>query len=259
MKEHITPQLIKEQWILGELDNFHPSAEDAARWRREIAVSNDEILSAYPPEKIVPQIMKKTQRSVVRFWSGHKVPAAIAAMLVLFIAWPFMVNNLKVVNNGDQAAADFGIRPKGNTGFRLYLENGDSYQPLGTGDTVTEGSVIQIALDTDKDRYGVLFSLDGNGIMTLHYPPDTSETDSAGTALPGTEGNGLLPYGYKLDDAPRFERFVFVVSGTPLIAQEILTDAEDVPRPGRMGAGVVSVLSEKYLVSDILLLKGTVN
>lgn len=258
MRRRILPQLFKEQYILGELEGLAPSAEEAAEWEREIATSNSDIFSAYPPEKMIPEIMNKVQHihRFARFRAMNKIPAAIAAVLVFIIALPVLFDKPQFVESTVSEGTENGIRTKGSEGFRLYLENDGYYKPLSDGDAVSSNDVIQIALDKNKGKYGILFSLDGNGVVTLHFPSDiaTSVKEPTSMSLPDTR-NGLLPYGYRFDNAPRFERFFLVVSDSLPNIDGILSSAEDLVDSKSGGVYESLKLSDGYEVSDILLFK----
>jgi len=59
----------------------------------------------------------------------------------------------------------------------------------------------------------VIASLDGAGVVTLHFPA-AEDAPPAATAL-GAE-SAALPHAYALDDAPRFERFFFITADEPI-------------------------------------------
>ena len=68
-------------------------------------------------------------------------------------------------------------------------------------------------------------SLDGRGAVTLHHPA----TLNGSTAL--TPGDAVtLDHAYELDDAPGFERFLFVTSDAPLDVATVLEAAHVLAR-----------------------------
>ncbi|MEM6996237.1 MAG: hypothetical protein AAF721_37365, partial [Myxococcota bacterium] len=70
------------------------------------------------------------------------------------------------------------------------------------------GDVLQISYVAAGNRHGVIVSLDDRGVVTLHHP-----SNPQGAPLLRGRGEQPLPFGYALDDAAGFERFVFVTSG----------------------------------------------
>ncbi|MBN1838324.1 MAG: hypothetical protein JW820_20865, partial [Spirochaetales bacterium] len=69
--------------------------------------------------------------------------------------------------------------------------------------------------------YGVILSIDGRGVVTLHFP-----VGSTGAGELEREGESLLPFAYELDDAPGFERFFFVTGPEPFAVDSVLEAAE---------------------------------
>ena len=113
------------------------------------------------------------------------------------------------------------------TELRAYLKS-NSAVLLGDRAPLCEGNTIQLAYTVESraaDRYGVIFSIDGRGSVTLHYPytPGQSTKLTTGKPVPIDEA-------YTLDDAPEYELFFFVVAGTPLDAETVLGTAESLAR-----------------------------
>lgn len=71
-----------------------------------------------------------------------------------------------------------------------------------------EGDEIQLRYSVPRKCFGVLFSMDGNGVVTSHMSDD-------GRAV-ALESDKMisLPFAYKLDDAPKFEKFFFLTSAS---------------------------------------------
>jgi hypothetical protein len=131
------------------------------------------------------------------------------------------------------SAAALPDRKKGNTELpvstelRAYLKT-DPAVLLGDRVPLGEGNTIQLAYTVGKgttDRYGVIFSIDGRGSVTLHYPyaPEQSTKLVLGKPVP-------LDEAYTLDDAPEYELFFFVVADTSLNAETVLRTAESLAR-----------------------------
>jgi hypothetical protein len=69
--------------------------------------------------------------------------------------------------------------------------------------------------------YGVIVSIDGRRLVTLHLPRDGER------AVPlGREATVLLDHAYELDDAPRWERFYFVTGNEPFLVSAVVIAAE---------------------------------
>jgi hypothetical protein len=59
----------------------------------------------------------------------------------------------------------------------------------------------------------LIASIDGAGVVTLHYPAN-ADAPALATAL--AQKPTSLPQAYVLDDAPQFERFFFITSEDPI-------------------------------------------
>ncbi|HNY30797.1 MAG TPA: hypothetical protein PKO15_07915 [Fibrobacteria bacterium] len=72
-------------------------------------------------------------------------------------------------------------------------------------DSARSGDLLQVGTLAGPKRYVAILSLDGNGQVTRHLP----ETGDSGLRV---DSKLQAPHSYRLDDAPRFERFVLVES-----------------------------------------------
>jgi len=81
-------------------------------------------------------------------------------------------------------------------------------------DSVGEGDEIQLRYAVPEKCFGLLFSMDGNGALTLHMGNGVKAIELA----PGKMNS--LPFAYKLDDAPYFEKFFFVTSPKEFAVEE---------------------------------------
>ncbi|MFP4378576.1 MAG: hypothetical protein ACLFP4_16150 [Spirochaetales bacterium] len=225
------PDLYYEQYVLGELPE--PLARELERseefQRRidEISRSNDEILTSYPAENIAKQIRNdyeaKSPSSVTRPRSSTNriftlaLPAAAALALAFF-----MVSNFSNPTRGtviDQTTEQVRLKGASPT-LRVFRSEGmnGSLVALEDGSQARAGDALQVAYDSATAPYGAVFSIDGRGNVTLHYPLDAS-------ANPRLEGGGVvtLPRSFVLDDAPLFERFYLVTSDQPFDVDRLLS------------------------------------
>ena len=101
----------------------------------------------------------------------------------------------------------------------VYRKRGGEIERLEREDRAAEGDVIQVSYVAAGKAYGVIYSIDGRGLVTVHFPDIGDET------APELDQNGeaSLPYAYELDDAPSFERFFFITSDEPFD----ITDVEE--------------------------------
>jgi hypothetical protein len=119
---------------------------------------------------------------------------------------------------------------------------------------IREGNTIQlvytVGTEIAGDRYGVIFSIDGRGAVSLHYP-----YTPAGTTRLSVGKQTALEESYTLDDAPDYEMFFFVIAGTPLDAAAILRTAEELAREYGTGPERAAELFKPYEVKSLFLRK----
>jgi len=161
------------------------------------------------------------------------VKYASAAVLVLAIALvAFFAQRETVVtgaeNGGDVAAANgtaqtqvalaetpSDTRIKGlDARMEVWKKTPTGIVQLQDLDEVREGDEIQLRYAVPEKCFGILFSMDGNGALTLHMGNGEKSVELA----PGKMNS--LPFAYKLDDAPYFEKFFFVTSSNEFAVEE---------------------------------------
>ena len=159
---------------------------------------------------------------------------ASAAVLVLAVALvALMTQRETVVTGGNVAGGDVAqARNAQNTQVALAETPSDTrikgldarmevWKKTEAGivqlqdlDEVREGDEIQLRYAVPEKCYGLLFSMDGNGALTLHMGDGAKAVELA----PGKMNS--LPFAYKLDDAPYFEKFFFVTSPKEFTVEE---------------------------------------
>ena len=255
-----------ERFVLGELPGSRMAeirrlADADPDLREKIASlrrSSQGILAQYPSEDYVPKILSRLKAEAVSlepkertkpaYWRHFLlVTPVVAAALILVIAIFF--------RPGDPT---FGTRIKGEetidmtkTQVIIYRKINDHAEVLKNGDTAFTGDLLQIAYVPAGKIYGVVFSIDGNGVVTLHFP----ERDEDSTLLV-QEQKKLLQTSYELDDAPGFERFFFVTSKSKIDTREILKSARLLAgAPDEAGSGKLMLPAAQDQFS-IILIKG---
>lgn len=220
MSDAKIPDFVVEQLALGELP------ADRAREVREalqaagderlaqIEASNRVILEEHPPAAIAAAIGRRTERedrartapSPLRWL----VPVAVVATAILVWlvarppAGPVGANDPIAIADPDADPGPEQIRIKGDARLVIHRESRGTVQTLANGDGVSAGDRLQVSLVPAGRSSGVVVSIDGAGVATLHFPA----TEDDATALP--RSSTPLPTSYELDDAPGFERFFFV-------------------------------------------------
>ena len=140
----------------------------------------------------------------------------VAAALVIALGVLSMVllnRNVETFGSKDasmqvaMADVDDGTRIKGmQASLEVWKKTGDSaVQMVNLGDA-HEGDEIQLRYRVPQKCFGMLFSMDGNGTITMHM----GEGNKAIELEPGKMTT--LPFAYKLDNAPKFEKFFLLTS-----------------------------------------------
>jgi hypothetical protein len=187
----------------------------------ELRRSNGEILGRYAPERIIPGIRGKTGRSPAR---PSALWALCAAALILAVVLPSLL--VSKTRRDDPALTE---RAKGGTELSVYLK------PAGSGNTadikltdeavLREGNTIQLAYMVNGERYGVIFSIDGRSMVTVHYPYGAGQSTRLASGK-----RTFLEEAYTLDDAPDYERFFFIIGDKPLDVEDIVVSAKELAR-----------------------------
>ncbi len=179
----MTPDWLLERYALGEAtaeERARVQADpDLAKQLSALELSTTEIHALHPRLRERP----KTQSA----WSFWLLPVAAACAVALAVSAP----------------SEEDVRAKGNrTALLIYRATPTGPQRLAPNAPCEKGDRLQIEYTAGAARFGAIFSIDGRGHVTQHWP----EGDSAAALEP----HALLPFAYELDDAPAFERFVFI-------------------------------------------------
>lgn len=235
--KEIIPKLILEQYVLNEL-----SLEENERVQKAL-IDNDELEKEieeikkstiklhkkYDSNKIIREIELKAHtenvineienrdKKELRFWNRF-FPAPVAmGILSLMLLITFIPINM---DPPEESIRIKGIKPHLN----IYRRIKDSVEILNEKSIVKEGDNIQLAYVSAGKKYGFIFSVDGRGTVTYHFPVD-SYKEAAVLNIEG-EGEQLLPLSYELDDAPSFEHFYFITSDNIKNVKEALNYVE---------------------------------
>lgn len=229
--KHRIPDIVLEQYLLGALSESEReqteeilSEDEQSRSRLDaLKESNREILEQYPPELMAQRIRtafvhkygsiapKRTSSRVLKLSM-----AAVAAGVILILFLPVDFGPFKLERS------DPIVRIKGQgPSLQLHRKTPTGSQVLEDGAKAFEGDVIRISYQAAGRNHGVIVSIDGRGLVTLHWP------DHGNRSAPLKQnGQVLLNFAIELDDAPRWERFYFVTSDLPFQVNPILQAAE---------------------------------
>jgi hypothetical protein len=241
MKNEQTSDLKLERYALGELSReeeeaLQKSLESDEVLRARLAAlerSNREILDEYPPERMAGSI-----RARARVSPSRAIVWSISAAAVLVVSLSFFALRSNYFPEISGSSGDI-VRAKGEASpLILFRKTKLGAEELSDGAGARKGDILQVGYGTGRPGYGAIFSIDGRGSVTFHLPLSYSGSLQAAPRL-DTSGRVLLPSAYELDDAPSYERFIFVYSSAPFdlrlvwrAAQELSANPNDADRRG---------------------------
>lgn len=175
----------------------------------EIQKSNMEILNKYTPEAMKEAVSAKlNKKNILSFKSYKIISYAAAAIFVAAIALPVSFNSFKAKTPSSTERLKGPAPVTQETKLFLYRQKGKEIHALADGDFARSGDVLQITYQAGSSEYGIIFSIDGNGNLTRHFP------ENNWTAAKLKHGSEEIPldFSYELDNAPDFEYFIMVSS-----------------------------------------------
>lgn len=120
-----------------------------------------------------------------------------------------------------ETAEAYAVRLKGaEAGLAIFRKTRGSAELLPPQALAKPGDTLQVFYHSRGAGYGVIFSVDGSGSLTLHLP----ESGNAAAALPAADLSPL-PHAYRLDRAPRLERFFLITAPGPFAIDGLLNRA----------------------------------
>ncbi|MBQ3023837.1 MAG: hypothetical protein IJD23_00840 [Spirochaetaceae bacterium] len=205
--------LDKEKLHLGE--EIEDKTENLTQEENDKLTNSDkEILEKYSSDFVKSLVENKLSKSTASKKESFTIKpsfvfkfSAVAAVLALALILPLSFSNsTKVYDSVFEGESAIRIKGKSSALFVYRNENGKAVR-LSTGTKVSEGDILQLSYVCADPEYALIVSVDGNGVVTSHFPED-----STNSALLEKGGEFPLSYSYKLDDAPSFERFYLVTS-----------------------------------------------
>ena len=241
-----------ERYRLGELDggdqkavNEALAADENLRSRLKTLDDSDRELRMQYPVIVLTKAQRHGDKRIN--WKLNAFPgkghggvtryAGIAAVVLMCIILPAVYfSRSGISGRADASPGAFaetsighhpGERAKGSSAagyeLSLYLK-GDSEILLADQALLGEGNTVQIAYTAPAgEKYGVIFSVDGRSVVTIHYP---YRKDQSSLLVSGRRT--FLNEAYTLDDAPGYEVFVMVVSDEPLDVDTVLRKANSI-------------------------------
>ena len=226
LEKYLTGDLPAEE--MREIREMEATDEIFAGRVKMLREDNAAILKKLPFEKLSEKIAMMPGRSnagagnTVRV-NFKLVKLAAAAALVLAVVTVALFSQRSISQDGGTVLANRAdgaqtmevamvdqnddVRIKGlSARMEVWKKTGDSAVQMSHLDEAREGDEIQLRYAVAEKCYGLLFSMDGNGTITMHM--------GDGNKAIGLEPGKMttLPFAYKLDNAPKFEKFFFLTS-----------------------------------------------
>lgn len=253
-----TQRLQIEQIFLKEIENTGSSESELEEIRR----SNEAILLRYPSAKMKVACEKKLNLQnknskshaikALHFPSIKTIGLLAAACLTLVIGLALLKTGSLTNTVGEKGIVTSTERAKGSGAqLFIYKKENKGASVLRSFSKVQSGDIIQLSYLASGQTYGAIISIDGNGIITRHFPDDGHMANSltAGGEVP-------LPFSYQLDNAPTFERFILITSSRNFSVTSIINSIQ---QAGKFALAATSDLSgflpSGAVINEILLLK----
>ena len=255
------PDLMLEQYVLGELSKDKSlmiqqlllESIDLRARLDEIKKSNKAFSLPLNHARVNHESkkIKENFSGFKQFVHNKGFRLAFVSCFLVLIASPF----LKPVPNSDMAYVELdsanvirlkGIQPQ----LQIFRKRGLEIEQLFNKDYVRSSDSLQLSYIGAGDKFGVIFSVDGGGGVTLHYPESASKS-------PRIKSNSVtpLPYAYDLDNAPDFERFFLVTSKNQLDVDEIIKQGNELARDSGNAKSKELMLLDDVKQTSILLTK----
>ena len=211
-----------ERYLLGDLPEGEMQAlrereacdEIFAARVREMREQGERFLAENPFEALEAKMDAADEAADGNVISGLWLKVAAALVIALGVFSMVVLNRNVETYSGESATmevamanVDDGTRIKGmSASLEVWKKTGDSaVQMVNLGDA-SEGDEIQLRYRVPQKCFGMLFSMDGNGTVTMHM----GDGNNAIELEPGKMTT--LPFAYKLDNAPKFEKFFLLTS-----------------------------------------------
>ncbi len=255
-----------ERYALGELPDEETeeirrsisTAPDLQKALEDIQSSHNDILALYPPKVVMASLldqMENTPRKSFPFRRVLAISSIAATFLVLCLVLPMLKKEPRIISPESMQDSTLvkGIPAVdlSKTQLLVYRKIQDQVEVLTDGEKAGTGDLLQLAYVTAEAPYGMILSIDGRGLVTVHFPQNTGDP----TALELNK-QSLLVNAIELDDAPDFERFFFLTSETPIDVDDVLIKVRDqAAKPQQVKRSDLD-LPEKLKQYSILILKG---
>ncbi|MEW5817815.1 MAG: hypothetical protein AB1798_20780 [Spirochaetota bacterium] len=232
MNRTYIPDIIVEQFILDELPGEKTEGlrnnPDFDRQVDRIKKSSEEILKHHSYEQFAVKILERLNRLKEEkrawwrnFFVTRALPMGVLSTAVILIVIGIISPAFYKITNSPTVSSESTRIKAVKPNLLIYRDNNGKTELLKDSSIVRKNDRLQLAYNAAGWKYGVIFSFDGRGTVTLHFPEDVSNS-----SLLTTRGEVILPYSYRLDDAPGFEKFYFITADTEIPVKKLLDDVK---------------------------------
>ena len=232
IERFLTGDLPEEE--MKRIQNLEATDEIFAQRIKMLREDNRAILNKLPFETLSEKLERAKVGSNQKTLDFSLVKLASAAVLVLAVALVALMSQRETVVAGTEMAQANGGAPaqvalvetqsdtriKGmEARMEVWKKTSAGIVQMNNLDEAREGDEIQLRFSVPEKCFGLLFSMDGNGALTMHMGDGAKAIELA----PGKMNS--LPFAYKLDNAPHFEKFFLVTS-----QKEFAVDEKDIDK-----------------------------
>ncbi|MCL1967261.1 MAG: hypothetical protein FWF67_05215, partial [Fibromonadales bacterium] len=174
--------------------------------------SNEELLAEYPAKEFAEKMQAGKFKVIEPIRNRWLMP--LSACAGLLIAATVLINIFPGENSLENSLtqnaviSEDGTRVKGlKTDFEIWRKTADSAEKLHDKSEAKAGDLLQIRYIAEEKCYGVLLSIDGNRVLTIHLSGENGKAKEleAGRII-------SLENSYELDNAPKSETFYLLTS-----------------------------------------------
>jgi hypothetical protein len=249
---------ILEQYLLGEL-----SESESLEWQKRISndselqkrvalleKNNSDIREQFPLEIIEGKIRQDralvSESTKSNNWQGfNSLINSFSLLVLLVLGITVTYNTTNTISEKSLNSPGEIVRIKGlDAQLNVYKKTRLGSSLMKDSMVVDAGDEFQLEYVVTEKCYGVIFSIDGNGVVTFHL----GSVDGGAVAF--AELKQLLPFSYQLDDAPGHETFYMVMSSEVFDASMVV----DMQSGEFMGE---SLNHDLLSVEKVVLLKGS--
>jgi hypothetical protein len=204
-----------ERYLLGEL----PAREMATlktlenkniEFCSQLALlrnSNEELLAEYPASEFAEKMRAAKFKVIEPIKNKWFIPFSVCAALLITATVLITVfsgeNALENSLAQNAVINENGIRVKGlKTSLEIWRKTANSIEKLSNDSEAKMGDLLQMRYIAEEKCYGILLSMDGNKVLTIHLSGENGRAREleAGKIV-------SLENSYELDNAPKFETF----------------------------------------------------